>query len=116
MILYFWVHYKLANSSLSRHSIMTKLSFGIVILYYCFFIVFAYFPKTTLLYTTKFNLYPDYYKDTKFLIKNNIYYLELSGIGINLFNQIIMLNFYFNVIKAIIIRENTVKFIKGNLY
>jgi hypothetical protein len=113
MIVYFWVNNKLTNTSVNTHSFMLKTAFFIVIIYYIILMFMSYFPRSLVDFSTKFMLYPDYDKEARFQCCGPIYYLEMATIIMNVINQIVQLNFYFNVIKATILRDKTAKYFKN---
>jgi hypothetical protein len=110
IIIFFWVNHKLSGSSVSKHSNMFKFSFVYLIIYYILFI-FLKFVCQTEVPKHKFLLYPDF-KDSSFPQEGYLYYLTIAEIVINIFNQIFMLNFYFLIIKNLILRQQSAYYFK----
>jgi hypothetical protein len=116
IILFFWVNNKLSDSNVRKHSIMTRLSFGGVTTYYTIFILITYFPRGLPVdFMTKFLLYPFYRKNSK-MAHDYFYWAQNTEIIINIINQLVMLNFYFIVIKSTIIRPKYSKYLSRRKY
>jgi hypothetical protein len=112
IIVFFWVNNKLTDSSVRKHSRMFSSAFGYIIIYYILFIFLKFFPINLCNYEVKFLLYPDYQNDSKYMKGGIIYYLSFTEIVLNIINQIFMLNFYFIVIKNVILRKTTAEYLK----
>ena len=115
IILCFWVHSKYdLKSSTDKSSLIVNDSSIIVIIFYLLTIIIGYF------------IFYDYTTESmsKFLLFNDIYYYEFNRKIhvlkiiyqiINSLSFLIMINFYFMVIKEVILRKNLVRFFRGKL-
>jgi hypothetical protein len=103
IIIFFWVNNKLSETSVYKHSNLFRISFIYMIIYYGLYIALKFFPMNKSGKIRKFILCPDY-KDESLPQEEYLYYLTLVEIILNILNQVFMLNFYFLVIKNLIIR------------
>lgn len=111
IIIYFWVNNKLSDSCINKHSSMIRSSSGFTFIYYLLFIFITFFPRFKI-DKSNFFLCPLFNEDTS-KEKDITYYLQISGLVINILNQLVMLNFYFIVIKNLILRNSTANYLKG---
>jgi hypothetical protein len=84
-----------------------------MMIYYIVFILITYFPRGIVDVNTKFLLYPNFKEDIQYHHNTVDYYLNMFNIGMNIFGQIIILNFYFIIIKQMILRDKTVRYIRS---
>lgn len=109
MILFFWVNLKLSDSSLNKHSNMLTGAQVYILIYYVIFISISFFPRSLIDYSTQFTLYPDF----KNLQSNyTMYYGHLIGIALNILNQVLLLNFYFMIIRNVILTKSTSSYLR----
>jgi hypothetical protein len=114
MIIFFWANHKLSNSVLNTHSNMLKMSYTYIASVYTMFILL----KFLMVYDETSEAFPLCPKDFNY-INNTSYYkkfFSLSEIVVNIANQIFMLNFYFLVIKNLIIRTSMIVYLKKKKY
>jgi hypothetical protein len=112
-IIFYWVNNKLSQKAIGAHSNMIRISFILILIYYTVFIFILFFPRTIIDFKTKFLLFPDFKTDSRYIKGSILYYIGLTCIILNIINQVIILNFYYTVIKNLIIREKTSYYFKG---
>lgn len=112
IIIFVWVNKKLTNSS--KHNFIVKFSFIFLVLEYSIYILLTYFSsKDFINIGLKFYLMPDFNNELNFEKSSFTSYLTLAIITLNIFNQIFLLNFYFMVIRSIILTNEHQKYFEG---
>jgi hypothetical protein len=114
-IVFFWVNNKLGHTAINEHNHMIKYSMIILLIYYIVFIFISYFPRAMAdySYSAKFLLFPNFEEDIRYAKGTLDYYMNLSNIGLNIFSQLVVLNFYYIILKKMILREKVAAYLNG---
>ncbi len=113
-IIFYFVNNKFSQTSIGAHSKMVRIAFLVMMVYYIIIIIIFYFPRSMIDFATKFQLYPYYESDSNFIPGSALYYINLTNIILNIVNQLVILNLYFDIIKNLIIRERVALHLKNN--
>jgi hypothetical protein len=112
IIIFVWVNKKLTNSS--KHSHVVKFSFIFLVIEYSIYILLTYFSSNNFIdIGLKFYLTPDFNKEIYFKNGSFASYLKLAIISLNILNKIFLVNFYFMVIRSIILKNEHQKYFEG---
>jgi hypothetical protein len=115
-IIFYFVNNKFSHTSIGAHSSMVRIAFVVMIVYYIVFILIFYFPRSMIDFNTKFLLYPFYENDSRYVEGSAMYYISLINIILNIANQLVTLNLYYDVIRNLIFREKVSFYLKNNRY
>jgi hypothetical protein len=113
IIIFVWVNKKLTNSS--KHNFVVKFSFIFLVIEYSIYIILTYFSSDNFIdIGLKFYLFPNFNKEIYFQNGSFVSYSKLIIIALNILNKIFLMNFYFMVIRSIIIKNDHQKYFEGN--